>query len=91
MNINMVAIARVVLANREHIIVLEPLLRAMRMEETIAAPPRKKRPCVSDVRCVVGNSATGDDYRLRAVARPWRAGADIGDFVRRTNRDLRKL
>jgi hypothetical protein len=66
-------------------------LRAMRMEETIAAPPRKKRPCVSDVCRLVGNSATGDDYGLRAVARPWRAGAGIGDFVRRTNRDLRKL
>src|SRR5260370_942700 len=47
----------------------------MRMEETIAAPPRKKRPCVSDVCCLVGNFATGDDYRWRAVAGPWRGGA----------------
>ena len=66
----------------------------MRMEETTIAIARlrKKRPsCISDVCCPAGNSAAWNHDCLRAVTRPWRAGAGIGDFVRRTNRDLGKL
>src|SRR3982074_929315 len=70
----------------------EPL-RAPRMDEAIAANalPSQKTPYISDLCCLAGDSATRDDDRLRAVTRPWGAGAGISDFARRTNRDLGKL
>ena len=42
---------------------------------------QKTPTCISDLCRVAGNSVACDDTRLRAVARPWRAGAGIGAFL----------
>ena len=45
----------------------------------------------SDACSSVDRPADRGNFRLRATARPWRAGAGAGDFGRRAERDLRQL
>src|SRR6266403_3444931 len=74
---------------------LARIIHLDRSEQTIAAnaPCPEKTPLgISDLGCPADSSAAWSDYyRLRAVARPWRAGAGTRDFLRRTNRCYRKL